>query len=210
MAKKARLPGEKIPKPKAITAQQMHFCEIYVSNVPFTNPRQAALEAGYSEGAFGYYLLKTPKIQAYIKELREEARMRLNVTIDDCIKVVAKIAFADIRDLYDEHNNLKNIRDLDDMTAAAVSSIEVGEEKDIMADIKTTRTISVKFRDKLSAVKLLTEMLGYKENELKIMRDSVGRIIGTEESVKGLIAPHKVIFTDNSDDSPIQEAEIVE
>ena len=66
---------------------------------------------------------------------------------------VGRIAFSDIRKLYDENGNLKSVHELDDDTAGAVASIEVVTkyEKDADGNLVPEHTKKIKIWDKGSA-----------------------------------------------------------
>src|SRR5579859_6030938 len=99
-----------------LTLQQKIFCERYVGMGVLVNGVKAAVLAGYKVPQISsQQLLKKPEIIEYIDRLRYETRLRNNITIDDLINEYAKIAFADIRELYDEENKLKDIKEMDDM-----------------------------------------------------------------------------------------------
>lgn len=72
------------------------------------------------------------------------------------LRELARAGFSDIRKLYDEKGNLKNVADLDDATAAALNSIEVFEEFEGFGrerhQIGVTKKI--KMIDKLKALEL--------------------------------------------------------
>lgn len=178
---------------RKITLQQKIFCEMYVAMGPYAKAVKAAMKAGYAVPEKSVTdLLKKPEVLAYIEELRLGARMRNNVTIDDLINEVAKIAFFDIRSCYDELGNILPIQELDDIAAAAVSEASTENRNSIAGMITETK---IKVRDKLAAINALRDMLGYKQSEVKIMKDADGKIIATEETITG---ESKVIFEDYS------------
>ena len=76
----------------------------------------------------GSKLLRNAKVQEYISKKQQEIEKRTEVTQDMVIKELAKIAFLDIRKLYTENGQLKNIADMDSETAGAISSLETLEE----------------------------------------------------------------------------------
>jgi len=80
-----------------------------------------------SANANGPRLKKQPAIQAAIIEAMEAASKRAEITQDDILRELGKIAFQDIRKLYDPAGNLLPVHLLDDDTAASVAGIEVVE-----------------------------------------------------------------------------------
>jgi phage terminase small subunit len=54
---------------------------------------------------------------------------KCDVTAEKVIREVAALAFSDVRKLFNTDGSLKLIHELDDVTAAAIASIEVDEIK---------------------------------------------------------------------------------
>jgi phage terminase small subunit len=73
-------------------------------------------------------------------------RMRINT--ENVLKEYARIAFFDIRDIYDEQGRLLNPIDLDDDTAAAIAALDITEE-----------SIKYKIHDKMKALDALAKRL---------------------------------------------------
>lgn len=70
-----------------------------------------------------------PEVKARIAELSAAAAERAEITQADVLRELAKIGFSDIRKLFTPGGNLLPIHDLDDDTAACLSSIEVVTRK---------------------------------------------------------------------------------
>ena len=109
-------------------------------------------------------------VQNYISEKMKEREKRTEVTQDMVIKELAKIAFLDIRKLYTENGQLKNVADIDDDTAGAISSLETLEEYDGYGDEreKIGDTQKVKLLDKTKALELLGRHLGIFNDKLDV------------------------------------------
>lgn len=75
----------------------------------------------------GPLLKKQPAVASAIVEKFEEIAKRAEITQDDILRELGKIAFFDIRKLYDEEGNLLSVHLLDDDTAASIAGIEVVE-----------------------------------------------------------------------------------
>jgi phage terminase small subunit len=77
-------------------------------------------------------LARTHKIKTRIKELhaaaRQVAAVEYGIEVKDWLRQEVRLAFSDIRRLFDDAGNLKPIKELDDDTAAAVESIKVRRE----------------------------------------------------------------------------------
>lgn len=113
--------------PILANAKHERFAREYVID---NNATQAAIRAGYSEktaGSQGFDLLKKPEIAARIGELTKRTLQQADITAERVMLELARLAFADERKLWDENGNLKPPHELDDDTAAAVSSMEMGD-----------------------------------------------------------------------------------
>ena len=142
--------------------KQKAFATEYVLDY---NATQAAIRAGYSEKAAynqGNRLMKNDEVQAMIGELEAASSERTAITKDMVIKELARIAFVDPRNLFDEGGRPKDIRFLDPDTAAALSSVDIYEEFDYNGDEKELMGYTKKYKwaDKLRALEMLGKHLG--------------------------------------------------
>lgn len=128
--------------------------ELFASHFVATmRPADAAIAAGYSKRtapAAASRLLKMPTVQARIAELQKEVLARNALTADDVIKQLAAIIRFDFRKLFDENGNIKDISELDDDTASALSSIEIETDTEGKKVIGLTK--KVKIFDKNAAI----------------------------------------------------------
>jgi phage terminase small subunit len=133
------------------------------------------------------------KVSVRVAELREKAAKRAEITAADVLKEAARIAFSDIRKLFDENGNLKPVSELDDDIAAAVASIEVTEE---FAGSGESRefvgyTKKIKFWDKNAALEKLFKLLGLFKADNRQKADAIGDLLeaidgrSTRLTVKG-------------------------
>lgn len=197
--KKRRGPQQKMQNNRLrLNLQQKMFCEAYVAMGPNARYVKAAAKVGYvNPRDAGVKLIAKPEVLAYIEELRRSARLRNNIEIDDIISEYAKIAFFDIREMYDpETGELKAVKDWDDIAGAAIGSVSVDTRFSQVEGVTIT-TAKIAPRDKLIALNGLRDMLGYKEREKKVIKDGAGNIIGTEETER-IPVQAKVIFEDHS------------
>lgn len=149
----------------ALTAKQEQFCNEYLIDL---NGTQAAIRAGYAKkyaDIQAVQLLKNTKVSACIQELQQKRQKRTDITADRVIKELARIAFFDIRNIFDDNGNLKSPHDLEDDTACAIASIKSrvekqGQDKEDWAEIK-----EYKSNDKLRALEMLAKHLGILEKQ---------------------------------------------
>ncbi|HCZ47701.1 MAG TPA: terminase small subunit [Gammaproteobacteria bacterium] len=96
-----------------------------------SNATQAAIRAGYAEdsaGQQGHRLLKNEQIRAWLDARLEDAEAVAQFTAERTLRELARVAFADARDLFHEDGRPKAINEIDDDTAACISGVEVVEQ----------------------------------------------------------------------------------
>jgi len=137
----------------SLTDKQKTFIDEYLIDL---NATQAAIRAGYSKDTaqqMGSENLSKPVIQSAIKDAMAERQKRTQVTSDMVIAELAKIAFLDIRDAYDNEGQLFNIKDMPEDVARAIGGLDYtvtandGE--------KTGVTSKIKLIDKKGSLELL-------------------------------------------------------
>lgn len=126
-----------------LNAKQSRFVAEYLVDL---NATQAAIRAGYSKRtakAIGHELLTKPDIQSAINAANRKRQERTEITQDRVLEELARLAFSDIRKLYNANGELLRPEDWPDDVAASVASMEVvtknlGEgEVEYVAKVKT-------------------------------------------------------------------------
>lgn len=131
------------------------FALAYVTNG--YNRAIAAREAGMSPGN-AHYLLKTPHVAGRIQELIRDHFLPAQITAERTMLELGRIAFGDIRDLFDADGNLLPIGELDADAAARISAVDVevswqGKGEDaVPVTVKKIRTY-----DKMAALGILAK-----------------------------------------------------
>ena len=146
-----------------LTPKQQRFVDEYLVDL---NAKQAAIRAGYSPRSAevtGSRLLSNAKVAAAVAARQNRRAKRLEVTQDRVLQELARIAFADIRDLFtwdEERACYIPSRDLTDDEAAVVASIEA-ETTEIGEDMPVRKIkLKLKTYDKLGALEKLAKHLG--------------------------------------------------
>lgn len=91
--------------------------------------------------------------------LQAETAKRLNISRERVLEEYAKIAFFDIREIYNETGGLKPIKELSDEAAAALGGVETFAEKGAGEELGTTQ--KVKIWDKRAALDSICKVMGY-------------------------------------------------
>lgn len=151
-----------------ISDRQRLFCREYLKDF---NATQAATRAGYSKKSAriqGCQLLTNPNIQTELARLATEIVKKNDITPDKVVNELARLAFLDPADFFDDDQNLLSIKDMPEHARRAIAGIEidavkmknsVGEEK------ITTRTSKVKITRKEKALELLGRYLKLFEDD---------------------------------------------
>lgn len=144
-----------------LNSRQLKFIDEYLIDF---NASQAAIRAGYSKktaGSQGFDLLKKPEIQQAIKAKQKEVAHKAGITRERIIAEVARIAFSDVRNLFNADGTMKAMADIDDETAGALAGVDVVESSGDMPVI----TKKIKLWDKNSALERLLKHLGMENGE---------------------------------------------
>ena len=143
-----------------LTPRQQRFAAEYCVDL---NAAAAYRRAGYNARgnaaeACASRLLSNAKVQQAIQEKEKIAAKRLEVTTENVVRATSALAFSDIRKLFNGDGSPKSIQELDDETAAAIQSIEVGQ---MMSEGKVIgRMWKIKLCDKNTAQERLFKHLG--------------------------------------------------
>jgi phage terminase small subunit len=112
---------------KGLTKRQEIFISEYLKD---GNGVRSAIAAGCKEKHAGVQAckwLKIPKIKSVIETKHIQRIAKIDFSAEKVLEGLAKLAFFDIRKLYNEDGSLKPITELDDQTAGAICGIEVEE-----------------------------------------------------------------------------------
>ena len=115
------------------------------------NATAAAVRAGYSAKSaahVGHHLVNAPHIQEMVDALKAERAERVQVTADDVLAELKRIASADIGAVFNELGGVKALHEIPPEVRAAIASYEPGEYG-----------VKVKFWDKPRALELIGKHL---------------------------------------------------
>lgn len=145
-----------------MTAKQSLFVAEYMIDLSAT---KAALRAGYSPrtaAKIGSELLAKPRIKAALEQAMAERVKRTEITADDILRELGRVVFFDKRKLFDEKGFIREIRTLDDDTAAGLAEINVYEEYSGYGENRKSIGQTRKFKafDKVAALSLYMRHLG--------------------------------------------------
>lgn len=159
-------------EPHKLTAKQERFCDEYVIDC---NATQAAIRAGYSEKtaySIGHENLSKPEIQKSIQFRIETMADRVGLTHHLILSTINNGLRGDVRKLFDEQGDLRDITDLDSATASALVGVEVTEHLVGGDDDKVlVRTKKYKFVDKTAMTNLALKHRGMLVEKTEVIHD---------------------------------------
>lgn len=144
-----------------LSKREEAFAKSYAAH---ENGTKAATEAGYSKRSAhsqSTVLLKRPEVQERIFALRMAASLRTNVTVDRVLLEMARVAFADVRNIFDDDGNLLPPKEWDDETAASIVGLDTTQSV-LQIDDRTQVTnhlSKVRRADKMAALDKLARHL---------------------------------------------------
>lgn len=101
-----------------------------------SNGTHAAIRAGYSAGknntsagVTAARLLADAKVRAEIDRRLAVLAATNHITVERTLKEISRIAYADVRKLFDENGNFRPIHELDDEAAAQIAGVELEEHR---------------------------------------------------------------------------------
>ena len=145
--------GSEALRANGLTAQQQRFCVEYLVDL---NGAAAARRAGYSPDqaqSNAAAMMDMELIQKNLRRLMRRRERNYELTGERVLKELTKVAFSDIRDLFDDNGNMVPMNELDDNIAPAVASIKVKERTGKNGDTEIEKEI--RLWDKPKGLELL-------------------------------------------------------
>lgn len=170
-----------------LTEQQRIFSLEYMIDF---NARAAAIRAGFPPGAASR-LMKHAPLKVHIGRQIAERSRRVGLNADRVLAELGKIAFGDMRNLFDESGRLKKPGDIDADDAAMIVGVKtrrILEMNPDGGDPVSVEIQEIRVVDKTSAISLAMKHLGLLNEKIDItvttladrMRTADARINGGE------------------------------
>lgn len=140
-----------------LSPKHLRFVTEYLKDL---NATQAAIRAGYSPKTAkqqGSRLLTNADIAVALADKTEKRLARAELSADRVLEEYRRVAFSDLRRLFDESGNLKPIHELNDDEAACLASLEVVKKNLEAGDHKTDTVHKLRLWDKLKALDSLAQ-----------------------------------------------------
>jgi phage terminase small subunit len=146
----------------ALTPKMQRFVRAYAKSL---NGTQAALDAGYSvqgnrqkASQIAWRVMKHPEVRKAIDGLQERSKLDNSLSAQRVLEELRRIAFVDVRELYDEDGVLKPIKQWSNEHGAAVQQLDVVSNGNAdKGDGKRDRVLKVRTWDKTKALEMLAK-----------------------------------------------------
>jgi len=145
--------------------QQERFADEYLIDF---NGKQACIRAGYSPKSAARQavrLLEMPHVQKWLQDKKKVISSKLEISQSRTLLEIGRIAFADIRKAFNDDGSLKDIKDMDADTVAALAAFDI--EELYADDMNIGRIKKYKFWDKVRALEMLAKHYGLLGDEDK-------------------------------------------
>ena len=168
-----------------MTDAQKRFCDEYLIDLNATRAYKVAYskcKKDETANAASSRMLRNVKVQEYIAKKQQEIEERTKVTQDMVVNELARIAFFNIKEIYNPNGTLKSINNIEENTLRAISSVKTlqkagamkininmeGKDDEVPIDHIAEQTIEFKTNDKVIALELLGKNLGMFKDKVEI------------------------------------------
>lgn len=144
----------------ALSPKHTRFVAEYLKDL---NATQAAIRAGYKSdnaNVTGPRLLANVGIASEIAKRTEKAVERLELSAERVLEEYARVAYSDVRDLFDDAGNMLPIKQLPAHVAASIAGVEVNKRNLTAGDGQIDTVLKVKRWDKVKALDSLAQYFG--------------------------------------------------
>ena len=178
---------------ETLTPKQYRFCQEYIIDL---NQTQAYIRAGYAEEGAAQNssrLMANDKIKSKVAQLQADRAKRLELDADKVLAQISRLAFSDIRGIFEGADGLRKASELDDDTAAAITSIKVSKQSmgpDPEGQPQYQDVIEYKLADKKGPLEMLAKHLELMVEKSKVEATHTGSV--------AVICPDKAPMPDDN------------
>jgi phage terminase small subunit len=160
-----KTPVEKVVPKNVLTPKQEKFCIEYMVDLNMT---QAAIRAGYSKRTAneqGSRLLANVKIQTRVKELQQDTREKIELSIETVLNELKNFAFSDITETL--LLTVEQVKELPEDVRRLITKYKHTTKTYINENGPDTKedVVELWFVDKLKAFDMLNRHLGFYEED---------------------------------------------
>jgi len=147
-----------------MTLKQQKFADKYLvtGNATLSYSYAYKVKNENTAKSAGQRLLTNVDVKSYIDKKREKLSEKAGITQERVMQEIGRLAFSDIRQLFDSNSNLLDIKKLPDDIAAVISSVEVDEITTIGRVTKKQKGVTQKIKlwSKEKALEMLARHFG--------------------------------------------------
>lgn len=158
-----------------MTDKEQRFIAEYLVDL---NATQAAIRAGYSEktaNRIASRLLSKVDISAEIAVRKAKQLAKADLTATRVLEELRRLAFSDVRKLFDEQGDLRPLGELSDEDAAAIAGLEVIIKNAKAGDGQTDTIHKIKVWDKTRSLEMLAKHFALLTERVDVSGDLVVR-----------------------------------
>lgn len=143
-----------------LTPKQAKFVRAYAKCL---NGTTAALEAGYASknraeaAQKAYRVMRHPLVREAIQGMQDRAKLDDSLSAARVLEELRRMAFVDLRSLYDDAGNLKDIKEWSAEQGSAVQEISLIQGNADRSDGKRDRVLKIRLWDKTKALEMLAK-----------------------------------------------------
>lgn len=172
-----------------LTNKQEAFAQAVITKNTLSDAYRKAYDcAGMSDKAINAEasgLNKHPEITLRIAELRDRAEKAADVALDRWMREQARIAYADLADIFNDDGSLKLLSEMTADARAAIASIEIESRVDGKGENAETVIIKkVKLHSKTAAQESIGRALGAYEKDNRQRNDIVPVVVDAPDWVE--------------------------
>jgi phage terminase small subunit len=166
--------------PSGLTPKQARFVVEYLKDL---NGTQAAIRAGYSESTARQQacrLLTNADIAATVAEQQQQQLTHAELTATATLEAIRRQVQGDVRALFDEHGNLRPIKELSAEEASLIAGFEVVIKNAAAGDGHTDTVHKVKLKNQERFVEMAAKHFGLLTEKLEITggAELIDRLMG--------------------------------
>ena len=162
-----------------LTPKQKRFVDEYLIDL---NATQAAIRAGYSKKTAqeqSARLLSKVIVSEAVAKKRKQLEHETGITRERIVREMARLAFFNVKNMFDDFGNPLPVSMLNDDVAAAINGIDVAAIGN--NDVGIGQVMKYKIPDKNKSLENLAKMLGYMD------RDRTREQSGTERLIDAMV-----------------------
>ena len=185
--KKDKTGGKVRPKRRRNGIDVQKFIVTYIQTLNATEAARVAGSSAKDLSTAGWEILRKPEVAAEVQRYHAEAAVKVGLSVEHTLLEFARLAYADIRKLYEADGTLKLPHQLDDDAAAAVAGFEVdelfegaGKNREMIGF-----TRKAKLFDKNSALEKAMKYYGLYEKDNDQVANAVARIFKIPAKQRG-------------------------